>query len=197
MYLRWRHRSRMLSSNCVWMRWTFLAMMGVQILGSGENTAAGKSMNPICRSGACVICPEGAMCISTSEDPWAYRDCIRTTMNQVGWVNGTCATCECRLLTPKQRSILRPNFFTREKMWYHLHISKTGGKVMHKRSNASNTHRDNVLPQELRWKICFVSALRRCRGFGCATRLYEQLFKRHSSTNLRLETKSSSHGQMT
>lgn len=48
-------------------------------------------------------------------------------MNQVGWVKGTCSMCECRGLTQQQRNVLRPQFFTREKMWYHLHISKTGG----------------------------------------------------------------------
>eukprot|EP00037_Helgoeca_nana_P016557 m.155734 g.155734 ORF g.155734 m.155734 type:complete len:520 (+) comp23582_c0_seq2:364-1923(+) len=84
-------------------------------------------LNPVCVRGACIVCPVGAVCVSTAEDPSRYRDCIRTTMNQVGWVKGTCSMCECRSLTQQQRNVLRPQFFTREKMWYHLHISKTGG----------------------------------------------------------------------
>mmetsp|Transcript_18224 Transcript_18224/g.54000 ORF Transcript_18224/g.54000 Transcript_18224/m.54000 type:complete len:450 (+) Transcript_18224:258-1607(+) len=87
-----------------------------------------KQINPLCRNGQCVVCPAGAMCVvPPTIDPTTYRDCIRATVNQMGWINGSCPHCSCRTLSSEQLRVLKPTFFTRDKMWYHLHISKTGG----------------------------------------------------------------------
>ena len=76
--------------------------------------------NRACDGGKCVVCPVNAVCILSDDatDPSNYRKCIRTTTNQVGWLKGTCPTCVCQMLTARELEILRPTFFTRERMWY-------------------------------------------------------------------------------
>jgi len=100
------------------------------VVASAVVAAAGAPMNRACsQPKGCVICAPGELCIApaTPAGAAAYRDCLRVTLNQVGWINGSCAGCRCVMPTGRQRQTLRTGFLNRSKLYYHLHISKTGG----------------------------------------------------------------------
>eukprot|EP00041_Stephanoeca_diplocostata_P000718 m.16481 g.16481 ORF g.16481 m.16481 type:complete len:441 (+) comp10968_c0_seq1:249-1571(+) len=95
----------------------------------------------------CTICAAQAMCWVPPSHRSNYVHCLKVTTKNIGFITSSCSDCQCKALTADQSKVFQPQVLTRQNMYYHLHISKTGG---------------TTFEQYLRKRIAPVSGLKMC-----------------------------------